>query len=87
MFAFESAFIEKEAKKSRGQAGSLDDPDPRPARAVGSLCLLLDVESGWVKQLQPVLLQSEVSARNPPNLCDSGSQIRADPNLNHKPVH
>lgn len=65
MFAFESAFIEKEAKKSRGQAGSLDDPDPRPARAVGTLCLLLDTESGVKLSSKPVLLQSEVSARKP----------------------
>lgn len=47
MFAFVSAFTKKEATKiSRGQAGSLDDPDPRPARAVVSLCLLLDVYCG-----------------------------------------
>lgn len=47
MFAFTRAFNKKEAKKiSRGQAGSLDDPDPRPARAVVWLCLLLDVQCG-----------------------------------------
>lgn len=60
MFAFESAFIEKEAKKSRGQAGSLDDPDPRPARAVGSLCLLLDVESG----MKSAVITSTVAERS-----------------------
>lgn len=46
MFTLESAFNKKEVnKKGRGQAGSLDDPDPRPARAAASLCLLLDVQN------------------------------------------
>ena len=81
MFAFVSAFNKKEATKiSRGQAGSLDDPDPRPARAVVSLCLLLDENAGYSQRLQPVLLHSQASAQNPPNLHDSVSQIGSDTN-------
>ena len=46
MFAVVESFNKKGRNhKNRGQAGSLDYPDSRPARAVGLLYLLLDEES------------------------------------------